>query len=47
MKKGRLTVRRGEVELTIHPPVPTEGVDRDDVLAFAGRVRETVAGAAG
>ena len=47
MKKGQLTVCRGDVELTIHPPVATDGVNRDEVLAFAGRVRETVTQAAG
>ena len=47
MKKGQLTVRRGEVELTIHPPLPTADVKREEVMAFAGHVRQTVARAAG
>ena len=46
MKKGRLMVCPGDVELTIHEPVPTAGVDRDAVLDFAARVRQTVARAA-
>ena len=46
MKKGRLMVCPGEIELTIHEPVPTAGVGRDAVLAFAARVRQTVAHAA-
>ena len=47
MRKGQLTVRPGEVELTIHPPEPTDGVAREDVLRFAERVRQVVAQAAG
>jgi 1-acyl-sn-glycerol-3-phosphate acyltransferase len=47
MKKGRLMVCPGEVELTIHEPVPTAGMDRGAVLHFAARVRQTVAQAAG
>jgi 1-acyl-sn-glycerol-3-phosphate acyltransferase len=46
MRKGELMVCPGEVEVTIHPPVPTAGVSRDDVLAFAERVRTAVASAA-
>jgi hypothetical protein len=46
MKKGRLVVCPGEVELTIHEPLPTAGVERNAVLAFAARVRQTVAQAA-
>jgi 1-acyl-sn-glycerol-3-phosphate acyltransferase len=46
MRKGDLMVCPGEVEVTIHPPVPTAGVSRDDVLAFAERVRTAVASAA-
>jgi len=47
MTKGQLTVRAGDVQLTIHPPRATSNVDRGDVLAFAGRVREVVAQAGG
>jgi 1-acyl-sn-glycerol-3-phosphate acyltransferase len=46
MRKGRLTVRPGVVSLTVHPPVPTSSVRRDDVLPFAERIREIVAQAA-
>jgi 1-acyl-sn-glycerol-3-phosphate acyltransferase len=42
MKKGRLMVCPGEVRLTVHEPVPTAGVRRGDVIAFAERVREVV-----
>lgn len=47
MLKNRLMVCPGEVELTVHEPVPTTAVDRDDVLAFAAGVRATVSTAAG
>lgn len=43
MKKGQLMVRPADVELTIHPPLPTTDVARADVLAFADRVRSVVA----
>ena len=46
MKKGRLMVRPGEVELTVHAPIPTADVPRDRVLRFAEGVREIVATAA-
>ena len=46
MRKGELMVCPGHVELTIHPPVPTAGVSRDDVLELADRVRTSVASAA-
>lgn len=42
MQKGRLMVRPGEVRLTVHPPIPTAGVARDDVTALAERVRGIV-----
>ena len=42
MKKGQLTVCPGEVQVTLHEPIPTAGVDRKDVLAFAARVHEVV-----
>jgi 1-acyl-sn-glycerol-3-phosphate acyltransferase len=44
MKKGRLMVCPAEVALTIHPPVPTTGVSRAEVTAFADRIRVIVAG---
>lgn len=43
MQKGRLLVRPAEVALTIHPPIPTAGVPRTEVLAFAETVRTVVA----
>jgi 1-acyl-sn-glycerol-3-phosphate acyltransferase len=47
MKKGELMVSPGEVELTIHSPIPTQGVARGEVLSFARRVRQVIEGAAG
>lgn len=44
MQKGRLMVRPGDVRLVVHPPVATEGVDREEVSAFAERIKGTVAG---
>ncbi len=46
MRKGELMVCPGDVELTIHPPVPTAGVSREDVLELADRIRTSVASAA-
>jgi 1-acyl-sn-glycerol-3-phosphate acyltransferase len=45
MQKGKLTVRPGEVTLTIHQPIATAGLARDRVTELAGRVREIVTGA--
>ncbi|MEX2270511.1 MAG: lysophospholipid acyltransferase family protein [Vicinamibacterales bacterium] len=42
MTRGRLTVRPGRVILTIHEPVPTSALARDDARALAGRVRAIV-----
>jgi 1-acyl-sn-glycerol-3-phosphate acyltransferase len=42
MKKGRLMVCPGSVRLRVHPPIPTTGVTREDVMAFAERVRTSV-----
>jgi 1-acyl-sn-glycerol-3-phosphate acyltransferase len=44
MRKGRLTVCRGEVTLSVHPPIETTGMTRQDVFELAGRVRTIVAG---
>jgi 1-acyl-sn-glycerol-3-phosphate acyltransferase len=44
MRKGRLTVRPGEVRVTVHDPVPTAGVAREEVIGFANRVRDIVRG---
>jgi 1-acyl-sn-glycerol-3-phosphate acyltransferase len=46
MRKGELMVSPGEVELTIHPPVATAGLPRDQVLEFADRIRTSVTSAA-
>jgi 1-acyl-sn-glycerol-3-phosphate acyltransferase len=42
MKKGELVVRPGVVRLTIHEPIPTEAVTRDEVIDFGNRVRDIV-----
>ena len=42
MTKGQLMVRPGDVQLTIHDPLPTAGIGRPGVIAFAERVREQV-----
>ena len=44
MRKGRLMVCPGEVELTVHEPISSEGVTREHVGALATRVREIVRG---
>jgi 1-acyl-sn-glycerol-3-phosphate acyltransferase len=44
MKKGRLMVCPGEVRLTLHDPIPTDGLTREDARALAERVRAVVAG---
>lgn len=45
MQKGRLMVRPGEVRLTVHAPIATVGVTREQVNEFAERVRVIVRGA--
>jgi 1-acyl-sn-glycerol-3-phosphate acyltransferase len=45
MTKGRLMVRPGDVQVTVHAPVATDGVRREEVLAIAERVRGAVASA--
>ena len=42
MTKGRLMVEPGEVQLVVHEPIATEGVQRDEVFAFAERVRAII-----
>jgi 1-acyl-sn-glycerol-3-phosphate acyltransferase len=44
MRKGRLTVCRGEVTVTVHPPIETEGTTRESAFALAERVRAIVRG---
>jgi 1-acyl-sn-glycerol-3-phosphate acyltransferase len=47
MLKGRLMVKPGRVVVTIHEPVSTEGLVRDDARALGERVRAIVEQAAG
>jgi 1-acyl-sn-glycerol-3-phosphate acyltransferase len=42
MKKGQLMVCPGEVQLVVHPPISTEGIARERVLALADSVRTAV-----
>jgi len=42
MKKGELTVRPGDVRLTIHAPISTTGLARHQINEFGERVREIV-----
>src|SRR4051812_22932112 len=42
MRKGRLMVCPGRVTLTVHPPMSTTGVAREQAREFADRVREVV-----
>ena len=43
MLKGRLMVCPGDVTLTVHEPIATTGVAREQVLPFASTVRDVVA----
>ena len=42
MKKGRLMVCPGEVTVTVHPPMATAGIGREQAREFAERVRRVV-----
>lgn len=42
MTKGRLTVRPGDVRVTVHAPIELSEVKRDGVRALAGSVQEIV-----
>ena len=44
MLKGRLMTCPGDVTVTVHPPVPTTGLTREDARGLAERVREIVTG---
>ena len=44
MRKGRLMVCPGEVGLTVHEPIPTDGLSRDDARSLADRVHAVVKG---
>jgi len=43
MPPGRVIVHSSPVRVTIHPPIVTTGLSRDDARALAGRVRDIVA----
>lgn len=43
MLKGRLMTCPGHVTMTIHDPIPTEGIGRDGVREMADRVRAIIA----
>lgn len=47
MRRGEVIVRPGRVIVTIHEPVSTAGLGRDDARALADRVRDIVTTAAG
>jgi hypothetical protein len=42
MRKGRLMTCPGEVTVTVHAPVATESVTREQAREFAERVRDIV-----
>ncbi len=44
MRKGRLMVCPGEVGLTVHEPIPTDGLAREDARSLADRVHAVVTG---
>jgi 1-acyl-sn-glycerol-3-phosphate acyltransferase len=46
MLRGRLMVCPGEVTVTVHEPIETAGVAKDEVREFSVRVRDVVASAA-
>ncbi len=46
MKKGQLTVCPAEVTLTVHEPISTAEITREDARALAERVRDVVRSAA-
>lgn len=43
MPKGRFSVSPATVTVTVHDPIPTEGLTREDARALAARVRDIVA----
>lgn len=47
MRKGHVTTRPGVVDVTVHPPMSTDGLGRDDVRALIDRVREVIADSMG
>jgi 1-acyl-sn-glycerol-3-phosphate acyltransferase len=47
MLKGRLMTCPGDVTVTVHPPITTAGMTREDARPLAARVQAMVAGAMG
>lgn len=47
MRKGHVTARPGVVGVTVHPPISTDGLGRDDVRALIEQVRNVIAGPLG
>ncbi len=47
MLKGRLMTRPGDVTVTVHAPITTAGMTRQDARPLAARVQAVVAGAVG
>jgi 1-acyl-sn-glycerol-3-phosphate acyltransferase len=45
MVPGHVTVSRGSVRVTVHPPIATDGLTRHDARALAERTRDIVASA--
>ena len=45
MRKGRLMVCPGQVSVTVHEPIASTGIRREDVIPFGNGVREIVRGA--
>lgn len=43
MRKGHVTTRPGVVDVTVHPPMSTDGLTREDVRALIDRVRDVIA----
>lgn len=42
MMKGQLMVRPDEVSVTIHPPIATDGITREQARDFAADIREVI-----
>ncbi len=42
MAKGRLMVMPADVDVTIHPPIATNGITREQARSFADQVREVI-----
>ena len=42
MPKGRFSVHPARVVVTIHPPIPTKGLTRDDARTLAAQAQQIV-----